>query len=80
MTYIDDDVAEGRRCAGLILAQAAQLNEHIVGASCELCHVIEAFSQKLSILSDDLLASTEAYAKSEGETQVNSADDGKRES
>ena len=78
MSYIDVDVKEGRRCAGIITVLAAQLDSIVEGASCELCHAMEEFSQKLSVLAADLLSSTEAYAKSGGEKQANVTSDGTR--
>jgi hypothetical protein len=65
MSYIDDDVQEGRRCASVITAQAAQLSSCTAGEDCELCRALEEFSHKLNILAADLLESAEAYAVSE---------------
>ena len=76
MSYIDDDVKEGRRCAGIITALASQLDGLVEGEVCELCPTLEAFSQKLSILAGDLLESTETYAKTDG--APHSLNDGKK--
>ena len=62
MSYIDVDIEEGRRCAGVITALAAELGSLVEGETCEMCHAIESYCRKLNTLASDLLASTEAYA------------------
>lgn len=51
---------EGRRCAELISAQAAEIGSLIEGESCELCHMLSTYAQKLRVLASDLSAVTEA--------------------
>lgn len=62
MSYIDVEVAEGRRCAGVITNLASQLSAYTEGQSCELCQILESFVSTLDVLAADLLEATDAYA------------------
>lgn len=56
-------INEGRRCADLIDAQAAQLDALLEGEECTLCHTLDSYAQKLRSLSSDLVKSAELYEK-----------------
>jgi hypothetical protein len=58
---------EGRRCAGVVDALAAKVDELVTGEDCELCHALDEYAHKLRVLAADLLAVTDAVEKQGGE-------------
>jgi hypothetical protein len=65
MSYIFIDADASRRCAALIGTHAAQLTELIGDSPDAFAQKLEAYCQKLSVLSADLLNVTEAYAETD---------------
>lgn len=63
MSYVDVEVAEGRRCAGEIAEMAAKLDAFVEGESCELCHMLDTLASNLKVLANDLSEASNAYEK-----------------
>lgn len=69
-------IEEGRRCAGVIDSLAISVGALAEDETCDLCHLLEEFAEKLRVLSTDILTATDAYALHEKETHEKALNDG----